>query len=273
MTGTVAHGVGNIFWIHAISEYAKQQGIDTLLVGQVGNASVTWAGVGWKQQLRLLKKSLTERYQFLRYGSRSIGDSPVYPASFFDQGQKQICNNEWLNSFKLGDYTQKEYDPIDDHIPSWVHSNRIKLLNFRAAGIGSFWEAMSQEYGFYHWDPTADQDLVEFCLRIPESYYARNGGRNLVRRAFDGKIPDAVLYKKLKGRQSSDWMERFALEQDRWKEFFAGLPDDHPVHKYLNVTEIVNLIESYDANSQAGNDMKKSILSGTLAKVAGMVFI
>jgi len=152
MTGTVAHGVGNIFWIHAISEYAREQKIDTLLVGQVGNASVTWAGVEWKQQLRLLKKSLTEQYQFLRFG-----------------------NKEWLNSFKINEYDKKEHDPIDDHIPGWVHPNRIKLLNFRAAGIGSFWEAMSQEYGFYHWDPTADQDLVEFCLRLPESYWAEFG--------------------------------------------------------------------------------------------------
>jgi hypothetical protein len=182
-------------------------------------------------------------------------------------------NKEWLNSFKINEYDKKEHDPIDDHIPGWVHPNRIKLLNFRAAGIGSFWEAMSQEYGFYHWDPTADQDLVEFCLRLPESYFARNGGRNLVRRAFDGKIPDDVLYKKLKGQQSSDWMQRFALEKDRWKELFAGLPDDHPAHKYINANEFVKLIEVYDSEGTPKKGIKTALVSGMLARVAGLVYV
>jgi asparagine synthase (glutamine-hydrolysing) len=273
MTGTVAHGVGNIFWIHAISEYAREQKIDTLLVGQVGNASVTWAGVGWKQQLKNLKKSITEQYQFLRYGNTTVYRSPVHPASFLESKQKNLYNAEWLNSFILNDYAQKEYDTIDDHLPNWIHPNRIKLLNFRAASIGSFWETMSQEYGFYHWDPTADQDLVEFCLRLPESYFARNGGRNLVRRAFDGKIPDAVLYKKLKGRQSSDWMQRFALERDRWIDFFAGLPDDHPAHQYINVQEFVKLIEAYDPENNSDPGVKTTLLSGKLARVAGIVLV
>jgi len=94
----------------------------------------------------------------------------------------------------------------------------------------------------------------------------------LVRRAFDGKIPDEVLYKKLKGQQSSDWMQRFTLVKDHWKELFAGLPDDHPAHKYINANEFVKLIEVYDSEGTPKKGIKTALVSGMLARVAGLVY-
>ncbi len=271
MLGQVSHGVGNIYWVHAISEYAKAQHINALLVGQVGNASITWAGISVKKQIKWLLKDAMDSYQILRYKNHQVGNSPVHPKSFFYPEIHSFFNKDWLNQFTINDYLASEYDPLDDTIPSWVSPKRISLLNFRAANIGSFWETMSQYYGIYHWDPTADQELVEFCLRLPESYYARNGGRNLVRKAFAGKIPDEILYKKLKGQQSSDWLQRFVLERHRWMELFAELPNNHPMSHILNVPALIEAVKNIDPDSNSIKGRNSNLISGSLGRMAGAI--
>lgn len=273
-SNNLSHGVGNIFWIHAISEFAKERGLDTILVGQVGNASVTWAGKSGKSLVKSQIKKLINTIQMkLLVRNKTVYELDVFPFTFFDEEAKLLLNPDFMKRHTLKSLQQDDVDPIDSHRPSWVHPDRLKLLNFRAAGIGSFWEMMSIDYGLYHWDPTADQDVVEFCLRLPENYYARNGGRNLVRRAFDGKIPNEVLYKKLKGRQSSDWMIRFSHETAKFYDLLDTIPADHPFREYIDVEAFRKLVLEWEKGYRATGDLGKPILSGTIARVLALYFL
>jgi asparagine synthase (glutamine-hydrolysing) len=270
----LSHGVGNIFWIHAISEFAKENGIDTILVGQVGNASVTWAGKGGKSHI---KKEILDLINTIKMRvlvrNKTVQELDVYPFTFFLDETKVLLNPVFMKRHTLKELQRYEVDEIDSHRPSWVHGDRLKLLNFRSGGIGSFWEMMSIDYGMYHWDPTSDQDLVEFCLRLPESYYAKNGGRNLVRRAFDGKIPDEVLYKKLKGRQSSDWMIRFSHEIPQFNVLLDSIPGNHPFRKYIDVEAFRNLVLDWEKGFRENDNLGHPILSGTISRVLGLYFL
>lgn len=272
-TLNLSHGVGNIFWIHAISEFAKERRLDTILVGQVGNASVTWAGKGGKSHI---KKEILDLINTIKMKvlvrNKSVYDLDVYPFTFFDAKTKVFVNPDFMKRHTLKELQVNEVDEIDSHRPSWIHADRFKLLNFRAAGIGSFWEMLSIDYGVYHWDPTADQDVVEFCLRLSESYYAKNGGRNLVRRAFDGKIPNEVLYKKLKGRQSSDWMIRFSQEIPKFNALLDSISADHLFRDYINVESFRSIVLDWEKEYRATGDLGHPILSGTISRVLGLYF-
>lgn len=266
----VGHGIGNLFWLQEISSYAKSREIDTLLVGQVGNASVTWAGVSMKRAVRL--KSL-DYHTWLRSMSRKrkpVDELDIFPGSHFNMRLKKWFQPEWLHQFTLEELLLENDDPIDSYRPDWVHPKRMQLFRFKCSGIGRFWEQFSQTYGFDHLDPTADQDLVEFCLRLPEGYYARNSGRNLVRKAFKGKIPDEVLYNKLKGNQSSDWMLRFQQESGRWEETFRNLPAGHTIHSILNTSEILKSIDQKKKGRPTGMD---GMFTGTIARVVATVIL
>lgn len=270
----LSHGVGNLFWIHAISEFAKQCGLDTILVGQVGNASVTWAGISGKS---LVKKDVIKLINTIKMKllvrNKDVLELDDYPFTFFDPGTKAILNTDFQKRHTLKELQKSNKDAIDDHCPSWVHPDRLILLNFHAAGIGSFWEMMSIDFGLYHWDPTADQDVVEFCLRLPESYYAKNGGRNLVRRAFDGKIPKEVLFKKLKGRQSSDWMIRFSHEIPQFEALMDSIPGDHPVRSYIDIEAFRKLVLEWEKEYRMNGSHGPAILSGTISRVLGLYFL
>lgn len=270
----LSHGVGNIFWIHAISEFAKGHGLDTILVGQVGNASVTWAGKGGKSYIKKEILNLIDTIKMkVLVRDKTVLELEEYPFTFFPKDTKMLLKPDFMKRHTLKSIQEDEFDPIDERRPSWVHSNRMKLLNFRAAGIGSFWEMMSIDYGLYHWDPTADQDVVEFCLRLPERYFAKNGGRNLVRRAFDGKIPNKVLYKKLKGRQSSDWMIRFSHETAKFYALLDSIPVNHPYREYINVEAFRTMVQEWEKEYRSTRNLGHPILSGTISRVLGLYFL
>lgn len=266
----VGHGIGNLYWLQEISSYAKSREIDTLLVGQIGNASVTWAGVSMKRAVRLKLLDYQTRLRLLSRKRKPLDELKSYPGSYFNTKLNKWFQSEWLHQFTLEELLQENDDPIDSYRPDWVHPKRMELLRFKSSSIGRFWEQFSQTYGFDHLDPTADQDLVEFCLRLPEEYYARNGGRNLVRKAFKGKIPDEVLYNKLKGSQSSDWMLRFQQESGRWEETFRNLPAGHTIHSILNTSEILKSIDQKKKGTPTGMD---GMFTGTIARVVATVFL
>lgn len=80
----LSHGVGNIFWIHAISKFAKRRGLDTILVGQVGNASVTWAGKGGKNYIKKEILNLIDTIKLkVLVRDKTVFELDVYPFTFF----------------------------------------------------------------------------------------------------------------------------------------------------------------------------------------------
>jgi asparagine synthase (glutamine-hydrolysing) len=61
-------------------------------------------------------------------------------------------------------------------------------------------------------DPSCDKRVIEFCLRVPDNQYVRNGqDRFLLRRATQGILPDQVrLNCTVRGKQGVDWLQRLA---------------------------------------------------------------
>lgn len=268
------HGVGNIFWIHAISTFAKECGLNTILVGQTGNATVTWSGKGVKS---FIKKEIPDLINIVKMKmlirNKSVYDLEDYPFTLFFKTTKKFLKPEFMKRHTLKELQLFEVDSIDSNRISWIHKQRMNLLNFYTGGIGSFWEMMSIDHGLYHWDPTADQDVVEFCMRLPESYYAKNKGRNLVRTAFDGKIPKEVLYKRLKGRQSSDWMIRFSYEIPQFNALIDAASLDHQIREFVDLERFRSLVLDWEKEYSATGSLGHPFLLGTIARVLGLYFI
>lgn len=243
-TYLIGSGIGNSYWIHEISDEANSNGNDTLLVSQSGNAGISWPGTTFKYRLKFQLNKYAQDIKQFGIQHKSLGVPFESTRLSFNVNRRQLYKKEWLEDFTYADLFKKESGAIDvDPLP-WVHPIRMDLFAFRCARIGIFWQSMSLATGINHWDPTADQDLVEFCLGIPEEYYRRNIGRNLVRQAFRGQIPDEVLHRKERGRQSSDWLFRFQKEAREWVEYFEGLQASHPIHQYVHIDKVIYEIEA-----------------------------
>jgi asparagine synthase (glutamine-hydrolysing) len=88
-----------------------------------------------------------------------------------------------------------------------------------------------------------DNDIVEFCRRLPHGYKLRNGQRKyLLKKAVAGVVPEAVLARRKKGFgiPLARWLRevpaapplapvagvRMPWVSDRWRRFRAGETDD-----------------------------------------------
>ncbi len=70
----------------------------------------------------------------------------------------------------------------------------------------SFYHSQRAYFGIEFRDPTHDQRLVEFCLGLPNSQFARQGqNRMLIRRAMQGLLPDALRMRRDQGSQLAHW--------------------------------------------------------------------
>ncbi len=270
---SIPHGIAGCYWIDGISKYASSHGCTTLLVGQVGNATVTWRGIGTKQSLQYHVNRISDRLKLKLYlGNSTVLKATNIPGAFYPESVKRFANKDWLESLRVKDLLERDRDPIDDVRLEGVHPIRMDQLNLRASFIGQFWEFFSQKHGFNHWDPTADQDLVEFGLRIPERMYYRDGTRFIWKEAFKGKLPNEVVYKKTKGLQNSDWLFRLANESDRLYTLLQSIPPNHAFRSYFDTEELLRFAKEELLPVISGKAMPKPETLGTFTRSLGMYF-
>lgn len=212
--GEPPNSVGNMYWIIAMLESARNNGIGVLLTGQMGNAGISWHG-GRERVLHQLSsgacvaawRSMSNWSQWhnrsLWHGVRHHLLSPL---------ARRIIRvrNRPLN-YALRRFPSKAY-VIPETRWQWTpvkpSSERVALL-VQNSFVGGFWHTVSNAYGVEVLDPTADIRLLEYCMNIPERLFTAEGGeRMLLRRGMADLLPPEVLKNSLRGRQAADLPER-----------------------------------------------------------------
>ncbi|MEY3366943.1 MAG: hypothetical protein RI973_98 [Bacteroidota bacterium] len=240
----VPHGMGNLYWLFEIAEYAKEHGFDVVLNGQTGNATVSWKGTRWKDHARALAKEFwPPRFNL----EKSLADARQIPGHFRPNApERQVLNRDFLSRFTVGDLLRQDSDELDKEL--WgMKKFQIELLRPRHNPLPLFWHKLSAHYGTQYLDPTADVDLTAFCLSVPESYYAKNGGRNLIRTAMAGKMPDEVVFNRKKGLQSSDIRERWLREKKELLDLLNDRERTAKAAEYLDLKFLVRLAENMES--------------------------
>lgn len=96
-------------------------------------------------------------------------------------------------------------------------------------------------------DPTMDKRVIEFCLSVPEDQYVRDGrGRNLIRRAMAGIIPDKVrLNETVVGIQAADWAQRLEPHWPELKDEISKIGALPAEREYLDIAKIQRELAKY----------------------------
>jgi hypothetical protein len=73
-------------------------------------------------------------------------------------------------------------------------------------------------------DPTANQSLLEFLLRVPDDQYYRHGQKSLLfKRAFKTRMPSQVVFALERGLQSADLGHRIVRERSTFEDCIQSL--------------------------------------------------
>jgi asparagine synthase (glutamine-hydrolysing) len=235
-----AHAVSNQYWLQAILHAARKDGIGAVLTGQMGNATVSWNGNG-SALLALLQGHPAAALQLLRHAEpnpwRTLKRQILKPLPMSGllafRRFKTPPSSIWQSYSALNPHMAAELD-IDGRMRAAGHDPTFTFSPLRdthlpyfqpAFGVGcGIASEMAAAHSLASLDPTANLDLLEFIMRVPDSQFRRKGqGSFLMKLAFRNRLPAPVLNIKNKGLQAADLGHRILRELPAFRECLHSL--------------------------------------------------
>lgn len=254
------HSGANYHWMLALLELARDRGLGVLLTGQEGNATVSFSGESSSWWPNLIKGNFGEAWTALLDAEpdpwlafkRQLLKPLLMPGmraarrSFGVQGRSWIMetalHTDLVRELDLETRMAEEgFDPTFETVPSPL---KLTLLNLGQGSAGAIWHELGAGFGLAVRDPTADRRVIEFCLRMPDSQFRRNGrGRLLVRRAMEGRMPAEVLQTSKRGRQASDLGRRVLSERQALEQVLSDLARNPMAAHCLDLPRMAEILD------------------------------
>ncbi len=221
-------------WMLAILRRAGAQGRRVLLGGLQGNSTISWSG--WPQSAGHLLRGrwITALKQWRLYHRLTPHSRWKSASDLFIEPNLPDWAAEWLarhrHPHRIAPW--QEHSPIraefaqatnvdarakaqgHDFLYRMRADDRLRSL-FQIDYDGDWRAAEKAVTGVEVRDPTADLDVVSYCLGVPtEQYLVEETDRSLIRRAMWGLVPEVILTNRLHGMQMPDWFERLDGRRD-----------------------------------------------------------
>lgn len=251
----------NQAWFNVIADEAKARACPVILTGALGNMSFSWQGMDLLPRLlsrgrllRLTHEAIALRRNRTRFGtiaSQTLGPFlpvPVWKAISRLRGSSRdltaftAIHPGQLDSIEAAQ-NERGFDLSFRPRPDGVAA-RLGALS--RVDLGNYTKGMLGGWGIDMRDPTADRELVEFCLRVPSEQYLRNGvQRALARRAFADRLPAIVVEERRKGYQAVDWHEGVGAARDELREELARIAATAEAATALDTEKMKALVENW----------------------------
>lgn len=266
----------NRIWLRAIEYKAQSRGAKVLLTGDMGNMTISYAGMeylanlvshgewkAWFHEVCNIKMS-QPRTRWRGLFLKSWG--PFIPANIWKL--IRIFSGEDL--LDITDYTAIH----PNFMLSIDHESRVKQtgwdLSYRPWADGrqmriavlerhdlADYKMLSNIIGLDLRDPATDRRLVEFCLAIPESQYLHRGqNRWLLRRLMGGVLPPDILSACTTGYQAADWYESTALALANIKEELQK-QNSANLKRFLDVESLKDLVVKWPESGWGGRQNER----------------
>lgn len=281
------HAAGNSFWIASLLRSARKLGLEILLIGQAGNAVISWTGgveslwpllwPGRWSELRALPSRL--RLPLWRLAWRHFIRPPLLPLSNGWTRLRAARQEPWTDNSAINPAWARSLDlgrqlRLAGHDPLFIPSTdpfqaRVQIMQPGNSVIGTLWAENGAAAGLDVRDPTLDQRLAEFCLAIPDEQYRLDGlDRSLIRRAMQGLLPDAVRLNRRRGLQSADLGYRLLAElpqAQEWMQRLAGSPLAQEVLDLSKMNAVLQALQqevNLQTTLQAGTVFVRGLMVG-----------
>lgn len=283
----------NLGWFLALLRLARAQGRRVLLGGLYGNYTISWSG--WSQAVGHLKRGrlLTAYRQWQLFYRRT-------PYSRWVALRKLLI--EPLVSQRLGNWADRRRHPRriaawQDHAPIRSDFAAAMAVDRRAQKVGhdflyrlrederirglaqvdyiGDWHAAEKAVsGVEVRDPTADLDVVNYCLGIPpEQFLAEGVDRSLVRRAMWGLLPESVLTNRLSGLQAADWYEKLGKQRGELTRRIAQLSDSALARRAIDVARLERALMNWPSGGWHTTEIFQEYNLALTRGVAGGQFL
>lgn len=280
------HNVCGTIWGQAINQAAQEQKLNVMLIGQMGNMTLSYDGLHLFPELlqsghfvKLLREAAklvaTSNMRWRVVLMRTLGPfTPVWLWQWANRtfrGQNRHLMHyspiraECFADFGLAAVAREgghdfSYRPRKDGFA-------MRLRALRRSDTGAYNKASLAGWGIDQRDPMADKRLVEYCLNVPTEQYLANGVlRALAKRALVDRLPQAVLNERKKGLQAADWHEGLTAARADIGAELDRLAACGPAAKILDIDRLQALVKNWPRSGWEREDVirpyRLALLSG-----------
>jgi asparagine synthase (glutamine-hydrolysing) len=264
------HAASNVFWIVAILARARELGVGVLLNGQMGNGTISYTGQPahawrclargeWRALARELPRSSHEFWPALKRHWLVPVWRPMKTWLVIHRQPKQLnwerfsaIRPSFVQSTGLLERMQEGgFDPVTNqrgYLFTSRRQERIATLGLGGYSAGGYyWAAMVAGSRVEARDPTFDEAVIEYCLRVPDEVYCRRGRyRWLIRHAMRGLLPDVVRLNEKRGKQAEDLAHRIRATKGEWVDALMQLEKSALAREALDLPRMRRLLDSLD---------------------------
>lgn len=251
------HSATNLFWGQDLMENAKQKGFSTMLGGDGGNGTISFAGIDYllpfslstfiRHPLHFARNQIAKPIAY-RYFNKTLNNMKGSLANLEKIVQGVFATNSILEAYDILNDIRinkkvlyKFIDNINDQ-----KQNFVDLYSLR----GLYGAASNHYFGVEYRDPTVDINVLEYFFGIPNEVFFDNdyNNRMLVKKMMKGKIPDHVLFEKKKGLQSSDIVYRAKAQAGEISAYLKMASKSDAVNHYIDTRSLTEEWESFLTN-------------------------
>lgn len=244
----------NAVWVNEIHKRAAARGARALLVGDLGNLTISWTGLTYfpgllrrgrwlrlYREMRTFKRYRPESRWRLMLRHALLANLPGSLWRRLERHRHRLLQLEDYSAIRSDVLSRRQLlqqahaQGHDVHFqPEW-NGRRQRIRTLYRVDRGEFF-AYANALGIETRDPTTDLRLVELCLAIPDSQYQRNGElSSLLKRAMRGVLPDAVLDARSKGLQMADWFEKMEASLGQFRAELEALERDSSAGEHIDL--------------------------------------
>lgn len=260
----------NAGWFEPLFAAADAIDADVLLVGQMGNATLSWEGrPPFSDQLRRGRLIAAARgtMETARTQQRSLGDvvrnqliSPLIPRSVI--ARRSLRQNGALPWLRFAPLSRDLLESLDyrSHAATIGHDLPLRGVGIRQIDLRmdavhrqhlrDMHSALRFSHRYERHDPTADRRLAEFTLGIPDAqYYGAGRGRWLARRVLADRLPPAVLAQPRRAMQCPEWFNIATLDRDTMAATLDRVASSPLAARIIDVPRLKRLIDDWPTDA------------------------
>lgn len=277
----------NARWFESLADAVAMAGPDVLLVGDAGNATLSWDGVPmvgadllrgrWGRAWDGLNGLAARQHRSVAMAAAAQLLGPVVPRAVRRWRTQRAAGalSRWATySMVSADFLDRlDYERaarVTGHDVPFAGDDdrraaRLRGVQARAQRDGA--GGAARRYRRYDVrDPYADRRLVEFTLAIPETQYMRGGeDRWLARRVLADRLPSSVTRERRRGLQCPEWYDVVSARRDDMIAAVERIAASPLASRVVDVPRMKALLDDWPADAEAAK-ARKQILGHALQR-------
>jgi asparagine synthase (glutamine-hydrolysing) len=281
----------NSVWIQAINDAARERGIQVLLGGMRGNATISYNGAHLLPELlgRGAWLQCAREFKAMVRAGRSTGGAalqafgPFLPHAAWRLARRltrqdaqpheySFISPAAAEALRQDQRTRSELISFASRPARTAIGARLRLLS--QADPGSYNKAALAGWGIDLRDPTADRRLVEFCLSVPTREYVRCGvPRALARTTFSDRLPPALLAERRLGYQGADWYIGLDAARQELETEIDRIAASPALADFLDVGRMRDAVTHWPAGDWTRSNLERRYRFALLRAIAVARFV